>query len=58
MDTGHVHINDHPINDEAHVPFSGINASGMGDFNSNLILQEITETKWISVQHEKRDYPF
>ncbi|RBI60006.1 aldehyde dehydrogenase [halophilic archaeon] len=58
MDTGHVHVNDQPINDEAHVPFSGINASGMGGFNSNLILQEITETKWISIQHDKRDYPF
>ncbi|NHN42961.1 aldehyde dehydrogenase family protein [Halorubellus sp. JP-L1] len=58
MDTGHIHVNDQPINDEAHVPFSGINASGMGGFNSNLILEEITETKWISIQHEPRDYPF
>lgn len=58
LDTGHVHINDQPINDEAHVPFSGINASGMGGFNSTQILQEITETKWISVQYEAREYPF
>lgn len=58
LDTGHIHINDQPINDEAHVPFSGINASGMGGFNSTQILQELTETKWISVQHEARDYPF
>jgi aldehyde dehydrogenase (NAD+) len=58
MDTGHVHVNDQPINDEAHVPFSGINASGMGGYNSEVILQEVTETKWISLQHEQRDYPF
>jgi aldehyde dehydrogenase (NAD+) len=58
MDTGHVHVDDQPINDEAHVPFSGINASGMGGFNSDQILEEITETTWISVQHEPRDYPF
>jgi aldehyde dehydrogenase (NAD+) len=57
MDTGHVHINDQPINDEAHVPFSGINASGMGGFNSEVILQEVTETKWISLQHEPREFP-
>lgn len=58
MDTGHVHVNDQPINDEAHVPFSGINASGMGGFNSEAILEEVTETKWISLQHEPREFPF
>lgn len=58
MDTGHVHVNDQPINDEAHVPFSGTNASGMGGYNSEVILQEITETKWISLQHEPREFPF
>ncbi|MCD2204743.1 aldehyde dehydrogenase family protein [Halobacterium sp. KA-6] len=57
METGNVHINDQPINDEAHVPFSGIGASGMGTYNSDAFLREITETKWISVQHEPRDYP-
>ena len=58
MDTGHVHVYDQPINDEAHVPFSGINASGMGGFNADLIMEELTETKWISVQREEREYPF
>ncbi|MFC7167087.1 aldehyde dehydrogenase family protein [Halospeciosus flavus] len=58
METGHVHIGDQPINDEAHVPFGGIGASGMGHYNSEAFLREITETKWISVQHEPREYPF
>jgi len=57
METGNVHINDQPINDEAHVPFSGIGASGVGEYNSDAFLREITETKWISIQHEPRDYP-
>ncbi|WP_435067882.1 aldehyde dehydrogenase family protein [Haloplanus sp. C73] len=57
METGNVHINDQPINDEAHVPFSGVGASGVGTYNSDAFLDEITETKWISVQHEPRDYP-
>jgi len=58
MDTGMVHINDQPVNDEAHVPFSGTNASGVGGYNSESFLREVTEQKWISVQHEPRDYPF
>ncbi|RNJ25278.1 aldehyde dehydrogenase family protein [Halosegnis longus] len=58
MDTGHVHVNDQPINDEAHVPFSGTNASGMGGYNSETIMNELTETKWISLQREEREYPF
>ncbi|WP_226021950.1 aldehyde dehydrogenase family protein [Halomicrobium salinisoli] len=58
METGNVHINDQPINDEAHVPFSGTKASGMGSYNSDAFLHEVTETKWISIQHEPREYPF
>jgi len=58
LETGHVHINDQPVNDEAHVPFSGTNASGMGGYNSEIILRELTETKWISIQREDREYPF
>ncbi|MFC7068560.1 aldehyde dehydrogenase family protein [Halobaculum lipolyticum] len=58
MDTGMVHVNDQPINDEAHVPFSGTNASGMGGYNSETILNLLTETKWISVQRDAREYPF
>ncbi|UPV76381.1 aldehyde dehydrogenase family protein (plasmid) [Halorussus limi] len=58
METGNVHVNDQPINDEAHVPFSGTGASGMGTYNSDAFLEEITEMKWISLQREPRDYPF
>ncbi|AHG02127.1 aldehyde dehydrogenase (plasmid) [Halostagnicola larsenii XH-48] len=57
METGNVHINDQPINDEAHVPFSGIGASGVGTYNSDAFLHEITETKWVSIQHQPREYP-
>jgi aldehyde dehydrogenase (NAD+) len=58
METGNVHIYDQPINDEAHVPFSGVNASGIGHYNSDAFLDEVTETKWISIQSEPREYPF
>ncbi|WP_199243355.1 aldehyde dehydrogenase family protein [Halopenitus persicus] len=58
LETGMVHVGDQPINDEAHVPFSGTKASGMGGYNADEFLREVTETKWISLQHEPREYPF
>ncbi|WP_222920255.1 aldehyde dehydrogenase family protein [Natrinema sp. SYSU A 869] len=58
IDTGMIHINDQPINDEPHVPFGGMKQSGMGRYNGEQILEEVTTTKLVSVQHEPREYPF
>ncbi|MDQ2054582.1 aldehyde dehydrogenase family protein [Halobellus sp. H-GB7] len=58
IDAGMVHINDQPINNEPHVPFGGTKASGMGRYNGEWIIEELTETKWTSIQHQPRDYPF
>ncbi len=58
LDTGMVHVDDQPVNDEAHVPFGGIKASGVGGYNGTDIMDELTEKKWISLQHERREYPF
>ncbi|SDX64583.1 aldehyde dehydrogenase family protein [Halobellus clavatus] len=58
IDAGMVHINDQPINNEPHVPFGGMKASGMGRYNGEWIIDELTETKWTSIQHQPRDYPF
>ncbi|TYL40008.1 aldehyde dehydrogenase [Natronococcus pandeyae] len=58
IETGMIHINDQPINDEPHVPFGGMKQSGLGRYNGESILDELTTTKWISVQHEPREYPF
>ncbi|WP_227375279.1 aldehyde dehydrogenase family protein [Haladaptatus halobius] len=58
IDAGMVHIGDQPINDEPHVPFGGVKASGMGRYNGDAILGELTQEKWISVQRERRQYPF
>lgn len=30
---------------------------GGGEYNSDAFLREVTETKWVSIQHEPRDYP-
>ncbi|WP_254762746.1 aldehyde dehydrogenase family protein [Natrinema marinum] len=58
IETGMIHINDQPVNDEPHVPFGGMKQSGVGRYNGDQILEEVTTTKWISVQHEPREYPF
>jgi aldehyde dehydrogenase (NAD+) len=58
IDAGMVHINDQPINEEPDVPFGGMKASGIGRFHGDAIVEELTETKWISVQREQRSFPF
>lgn len=59
IDTGMVHVNDQSVNDEAHMPFGGEKDSGLGRFNGEWVLEEFTTLKWLSVQHERREYgPF
>ncbi len=58
IETGMIHINDQPVNDEPHVPFGGMKESSIGRYNGEQILEEVTTTKWISIQHEPREYPF
>jgi len=56
IDAGMVHVNDHPIQDEPNAPFGGTKQSGLGRYNGEWIVEELLETKWISLQHEDRDY--
>ncbi|MFB6282657.1 MAG: aldehyde dehydrogenase family protein [Halobacteria archaeon] len=56
IEAGMLHINDQPIHDEPHMPFGGVKNSGVGRFNGEWIVDEVTETKWISEQSEPRDY--
>ncbi|WP_049970521.1 aldehyde dehydrogenase family protein [Haladaptatus cibarius] len=58
INTGMVHINDQTLNDEPHIPFGGVNGSGIGRYNGEWIMDELTETRWISVQEEPRAYPY
>ncbi|WP_042224788.1 aldehyde dehydrogenase family protein [Oceanobacillus manasiensis] len=58
IESGMVHINDMPVNDESHMPFGGEKQSGIGRFNGEWIMDEFTTTQWISVQAENREYPF
>lgn len=57
--SGMVHVNDSTALDEAHVPFGGIGASGMGGrAGGEANLDEFTERRWISVQRAPVHYPY
>ncbi|ELZ06351.1 aldehyde dehydrogenase [Natrialba chahannaoensis JCM 10990] len=58
LETGMVHINDQTLNDEPHVAFGGVGASGMGRYNDEWIMDTLTTLKWISIQREPREYPY
>lgn len=53
---GMTHVNDIPVHDEPHMPFGGIEDAGVGRVNGEWIIDHVTETRWISEQHEPRDY--
>jgi benzaldehyde dehydrogenase (NAD) len=57
--SGMVHVNDSTCLDEAHVPFGGLGASGLGGrAGGDANLEEFTETRWISVQRGQVEYPY
>jgi acyl-CoA reductase-like NAD-dependent aldehyde dehydrogenase len=58
IESGMVHVNDGTINDDPQVAFGGEKASGVGRLNGKWALEEFTTTKWVSVQHKPRHYPF
>ncbi|MBA6411711.1 aldehyde dehydrogenase family protein [Parahaliea sp. F7430] len=55
---GMVHVNDMPVNDEAHMPFGGEKNSGLGRFNGDWAIEEFSTVQWMSVQRIPRHYPF
>jgi benzaldehyde dehydrogenase (NAD) len=57
--SGMVHVNDSTCLDEAHVPFGGVGASGLGGRSggeSNV--EEFTERRWVSLQRAPVEYPY
>ena len=55
---GMAHVNDMPVNDEAHMPFGGEKNSGLGRFNGDWAIEEFSTVQWVSVQRAPRQYPF
>lgn len=58
--SGLVHINDQTINDEAIVPFGGVEDSGTGSRHGGIDanLEAFTETQWVTMRSDLPDYPF
>ena len=57
--SGMVHVNDSTALDEAHVPFGGMGASGLGGRSGGEAnLEEFTQRRWISVQRTPVHYPY
>lgn len=58
--TGTAHINDQTLNDEAHVPFGGMLASGTGSRFGGAAanIEAFTETRWITLRADIPRYPF
>lgn len=57
--SGMIHINDQTVNNEFHVPFGGMGASGNGGrFGGPANVEEFTQTQWISAIDEPVQYPF
>lgn len=55
---GMTHVNDVPVQDEAHVAFGGEKNSGLGRFNGEWAIEEFTTDHTVTVQREARQYPF
>ena len=57
--SGMVHVNDATCLDEAHVPFGGLGASGLGGRSGGEAnLEEFTNRRWIGVQRTAVEYPY
>lgn len=58
IDAGMTHVNDITPNDDPNNMFGGEKNSGLGRFNSDWIIAELTTDHWVTIQHEPRPYPF
>ena len=58
LEFGMTHVNDQTVNAIENTPFGGVKGSGMGRFGNPWIIDELTVTKWVSVQVEERKFPF
>ena len=51
------HINCSTINDEAHAPFGGTKASGIGRYGGRWSLESFSETRWITMDRGGKQFP-
>ncbi len=58
IDAGMTHVNDMPVADLVNAPFGGEKNSGLGRFNGDWLLEEMTTLHWISVMDKPAEYGF
>ncbi len=58
IDAGIVHVNDQTVADEPQMPFGGVKDSGFGRFGGSAVIDEFTETRWVTVAPGPHPYPF
>ena len=58
LEAGMVHVNDASVDAEASIPFGGSKWSGQGREGGRYSLDGLTEMKWVTIQKQKRQYPF
>ena len=58
IEAGMAHVNDQPVNDSPFNPFGGEKNSGIGRFNGRWAVDAFTTDQWVTIQHERRPYPF
>jgi acyl-CoA reductase-like NAD-dependent aldehyde dehydrogenase len=57
LETGIAHVNCQNINDEPHVPFGGVKASGVGRYGGRWSLDAFTDLRWITIDRGGRHFP-
>jgi len=57
IESGICHINGPTVADEPQMPFGGVKASGYGRFGGKRVIDEFTDTRWITIEGEQH-YPF
>lgn len=58
LEFGMTHVNDQTVNAIENTPFGGVKNSGVGRFGNPWVIDEFTETQWVSIQEEERQFPF
>lgn len=57
LETGMCHVNCASINDEAHAPFGGMKASGLGRYGGRWSQESFSETRWITLDRGQKPFP-
>ncbi len=56
LESGIVHVNDQPVNDEPQMPFGGMKDSGFGRFGVGFTADEFTELQWVTARATPRPF--